>query len=88
MHTKPFGAEAAQYARLRPRYPDGLFAFLSTTVSSRDAAWDCAMGNGQAATHLAKYFGRVIATEESAEMIARAPVIRGLRRRSPSLPTL
>jgi hypothetical protein len=46
------------------------------------------MGNGQAATHLAKYFGRVIATEESAEMIARAPVIRGLRRRSPSLPTL
>jgi SAM-dependent methyltransferase len=50
-----------------------LFAFLSTTVASREAAWDCATGNGQAATHLAGYFDRVIATDESAEMIAQAP---------------
>jgi SAM-dependent methyltransferase len=36
-------------------------------------AWDCATGNGQAATHLTRYFRRVIATDESAEMISQAP---------------
>jgi SAM-dependent methyltransferase len=73
MHTNPFATEAARYAHLRPTYPEDLFAFLSTTVASREAAWDCATGNGQAATHLAGYFDRVIATDESAEMIAQAP---------------
>jgi SAM-dependent methyltransferase len=73
MHTNPFATEAAQYAHLRPTYPDTLFTFLSTIVASRGVAWDCATGNGQAATHLTKYFGRVIATDESAEMIAQAP---------------
>ncbi len=72
MHTNPFATEAARYAHLRPTYPEELFAFLSTTVASRETAWDCATGNGQAATHLAGYFGRVIATDESAEMIAQA----------------
>jgi len=73
VHTNPFAIEAAQYAHLRPTYPESLFAFLSTTVTPREVAWDCATGNGQAATHLARYFGRVIATDESAEMIAQAP---------------
>src|ERR671914_2250230 len=73
MYTNPFATEAARYAHLRPTYPEELFAFLSTTVASREAAWDCATGNGQAATHLAGYFGQVIATDESAEMIAQAP---------------
>src|SRR5687767_9115355 len=68
MHTNPFATEAARYVHLRPTYPADLFAFLSTTVASREAAWDCATGNGQAATHLAGYFDRVIATDESAEM--------------------
>jgi SAM-dependent methyltransferase len=73
LHTNPFASEAAQYAHLRPTYPDSLFTFLAKTVASRDVAWDCATGNGQAATHLARRFGRVIATDESAEMIAQAP---------------
>src|SRR3712207_9015010 len=73
MHTNPFATEAAQYAHLRPTYPDELFDFLSTTVSSREVAWDCATGNGQAATHLARHFGQVIATDERGEMIAQAP---------------
>src|SRR5215213_2863696 len=72
MHTNPFATEAAQYAHLRPTYPESLFTFLSTTVASREVAWDCATGNGQAATHLARYFSRVIATDESAEMITQA----------------
>jgi SAM-dependent methyltransferase len=83
MHTNPFATEAAQYAHLRPTYPEGLFAFLLTTVTSREVAWDCATGNGQAARHLARYVGRVIATDESAEMIAQAPEIQGSNTRSP-----
>jgi hypothetical protein len=73
MHTNPFATEAAQYAHLRPTYPESVFAFLSKTVASGDVAWDCATGKGQAATHLARYFGRVVATDESAEMIGQAP---------------
>jgi SAM-dependent methyltransferase len=73
VQNNPFATEAAEYAHLRPTYPDDLFAFLSTVVASREVAWDCATGNGQAATHLAGYFGQVIATDESAEMIAQAP---------------
>ena len=72
MHENPFSTEAEEYAHLRPTYPDNLFAFLATVVPSREAAWDCATGNGQAATHLAEYFGRVVATDESGEMIAQA----------------
>ena len=73
MQTTPFATEAAEYAHLRPTYPDELFDLLATVVASRDVAWDCATGNGQAATHLARHFGQVIATDESAEMIAQAP---------------
>jgi len=73
MQTNPFASEAAEYAHLRPTYPENLFEFLATIVASRNIAWDCATGNGQAATHLAGYFERVIATDESAEMIAQAP---------------
>lgn len=38
----------------------------------RDAAWDCATGNGQAARLLAKHFGHVLATDASREQLARA----------------
>ena len=75
MHENPFATEAEEYAHLRPTYPDDLFAFLATVVPSREAAWDCATGNGQAATHLAEYFDRVVATDESREMIAQAPSV-------------
>jgi hypothetical protein len=94
VHTNPFATEAAQYAHLRPTYPENLFTFLSKTVASREVAWDCATGNGQAATHLVRYFGRVIATDESAEMIGQAPAIQGSNTESPrqririSMPTL
>ena len=64
-----------------PTYPENLFIFLSSTVASREVAWDYATGNGQAATHLAGYFGRVIATDESAEMIAQAPRVPKLEYR-------
>ncbi len=40
MQTNPFATEAAEYAHLRPTYPDVLFGFLSTVVASRELAWD------------------------------------------------
>jgi ubiquinone/menaquinone biosynthesis C-methylase UbiE len=73
MQTNPFASEAAEYAHLRPTYPENLFEFLATIVASRNIAWDCATGNGQAATHLARHFRQVLATDESGEMIAQAP---------------
>jgi ubiquinone/menaquinone biosynthesis C-methylase UbiE len=41
-------------------------------VPRRGVVWDCATGNGQAAQGLARYAGRVIATDASAEQIAHA----------------
>jgi ubiquinone/menaquinone biosynthesis C-methylase UbiE len=67
-----FSSLASDYARHRPRYPDALFAFLAEQAPSRHLAWDCATGNGQAATALASHFREVIATDASAEQIAAA----------------
>jgi len=41
---------------------------------SRQLAWDCATGNGQAAVELAKVFDRVIATDASEKQVANAEV--------------
>jgi SAM-dependent methyltransferase len=41
-------------------------------VSSHEAAWDCATGNGQAAIALAGYFQKVYATDASEKQIANA----------------
>jgi hypothetical protein len=42
MQTNPFATEAAEYAHLRPTYPEKLFELLATIVASRNIAWDCA----------------------------------------------
>jgi ubiquinone/menaquinone biosynthesis C-methylase UbiE len=68
-----FSRSAAEYSAFRPAYPDGLFEWLAAHTAGRNLAWDCATGNGQAATHLARRFGRVIATDASGEMISQAP---------------
>ena len=73
MQKDPFAAEGARVCPPPPTYPEDLFRFLARVVPSRGVAWDCATGNGQAATHLAGYFDRVMATDESGEMIAQAP---------------
>jgi ribosomal protein S18 acetylase RimI-like enzyme/ubiquinone/menaquinone biosynthesis C-methylase UbiE len=67
-----FSAVSAGYAAFRPRYPDPLFDLLADAAPARDAAWDCATGNGQAAIGLARHFARVIATDASEEQIAHA----------------
>jgi SAM-dependent methyltransferase len=64
--------QAADYAKFRPRYAHGLFDYLGRLAPSRQLAWDCGTGNGQAAVGLAAVFDRVIATDASEEQIANA----------------
>lgn len=73
-----FSTRAAAYAAFRPRYPDRLFAELAKLTPGHRLAWDCATGNGQAATGLTRHFGRVVATDASAEQIANATAAPGV----------
>jgi SAM-dependent methyltransferase len=67
-----FSKQAAGYAKFRPRYPQKLFDCLGRIAPSRQLAWDCGTGNGQAAVGLASVFDRVIATDASEKQIANA----------------
>jgi SAM-dependent methyltransferase len=60
-----FSRDSSSYAQFRPRYPAALFDWVAGLAPSRRLAWDCATGNGQAATHLAAYFDCVIASDPS-----------------------
>ena len=67
-----FSKQAADYAKFRPRYPQKLFDYLGSIAPSRQFAWDCGTGNGQAAVGLASVFDRVIATDASEKQVANA----------------
>jgi len=67
-----FSGHAADYAKARPGYPPALFAWLAQHCPTRDLAWDCGTGNGQAAQALVEHFQRVHATDLSAEQVAQA----------------
>jgi ubiquinone/menaquinone biosynthesis C-methylase UbiE len=64
-----FSKQAAAYARWRPGYPSELIEYIVSFVQHREAAWDCATGNGQAAVLLAEHFEEVIATDLSNEQL-------------------
>jgi SAM-dependent methyltransferase len=67
-----FSKQAADYAKFRPRYPQELFDYLGSIAPSRQLAWDCGTGNGQASVGLASVFDRVIATDASEKQISSA----------------
>jgi SAM-dependent methyltransferase len=67
-----FSTVADGYAAYRPTYPPALFDRLADLAPGRALAWDCATGSGQAAVPLADRFERVVATDASADQIARA----------------
>jgi SAM-dependent methyltransferase len=67
-----FSTRSADYAQFRPRYPVELFEYLAGIAPDLTRAWDCATGNGQAATGLAHFFQCVIATDASEKQIANA----------------
>lgn len=64
-----FSQQSESYRQFRPRYPRQLFEFLADEASSRDSAWDCATGNGQAAVALSEFFERVVATDASQSQV-------------------
>ena len=67
-----FASVSGDYAAFRPTYPHALIDWLASIASERSLAWDCATGSGQAAVDLAARFERVIATDASADQIAKA----------------
>ena len=67
-----FTKQAESYAKFRPDYPDELFEFLASVSPSKELAWDCATGSGQAANGLAKYFNKVIASDASVNQVNNA----------------
>jgi SAM-dependent methyltransferase len=67
-----FSKQAGDYAKFRPRYPQRVFEYLRSIAPSRQLAWDCGTGNGQAAVALASVFDRVIATDASEKQISNA----------------
>lgn len=67
-----FSQVAAAYAAHRPSYPAALVDFLARRAPARRVAWDSGCGSGQLSVLLAERFARVVATDASAEQIARA----------------
>lgn len=67
-----FSRQSDLYARFRPTYPAELFDFILSHIENRNAVWDCGTGNGQAAKELAKYYGKVFATDISQKQIEKA----------------
>jgi SAM-dependent methyltransferase len=67
-----FSKQAGSYAAFRPTYPPALIEYILTQVKQRDTAWDCATGNGQAASLLAPYFQQVWATDISQQQLDKA----------------
>ncbi|MFL6247262.1 MAG: class I SAM-dependent methyltransferase [Thermoanaerobaculia bacterium] len=64
---------AESYARSRPSYPPELFTWLASVIERRELAWDVGTGSGQVAAALTAIVERVVATDASADQLARAP---------------
>jgi SAM-dependent methyltransferase len=73
-----FSTISADYAAYRPHYPEGLFTTLAGAVARHELVWDCATGTGQAATELARWFDRVVASDASAAQVRKADRHEGI----------
>ena len=71
IRTNSFALASDEYAAARPLYPAALYDWIVSNCEGREAAWDCATGNGQAAIGLAPFFGTVHATDISPEQIGQ-----------------
>lgn len=68
-----FSGHAREYASFRPTYPPELAAWLAGLAPSRQVAWDCGTGSGQAARLVAEHFALVVATDPSRQQLQSAP---------------
>jgi len=66
-----FSGHAEIYATYRPVYPKALYQYIYTHLNGNERAWDCATGNGQVASELAKHFQKVYATDISEKQLAQ-----------------
>ncbi len=73
--VQTFAESSEDYLRFRPNYPVALIDWVASLCDLREAAWDCATGNGQAACALAPHFKTVFATDVSQEQLAQAPKV-------------
>ncbi|MBL8923683.1 MAG: methyltransferase domain-containing protein [Myxococcaceae bacterium] len=69
-----FSGHAQAYAEFRPTYPRELIDALADASPATKAAWDVGCGSGQLSLLLTQRFHEVVATDPSAEQLARAPV--------------
>lgn len=67
-----FSGHADAYAAHRPTYPRALVDYLAELAPRTGLAWEAGCGSGQLSVALARRFDRVIATDASAEQLARA----------------
>lgn len=74
-----FSHASDDYRKWRPRYPQQLFTWLGSQCPATDLAWDCATGNGQAATELAKVFTRVVGTDASQAQVSEAEAVDNVK---------
>ena len=70
-----FSAQAGLYAQYRPVYPQDLYDFILEQVLRKDAALDCATGNGQVARALSSRFRNVRAIDISENQLRHAPCL-------------
>ncbi len=77
-----FSTRSGDYAQYRPSYPPALIDYLSSLASDRELALDCGCGTGQLSVLLAEAFGRVVATDASAQQIASATPHPGVEYRA------
>jgi SAM-dependent methyltransferase len=67
-----FSDASVAYREARPTYPRALFEWIASHALSREVAWDCACGTGQASVPLAEFFSRVVATDASQSQLDAA----------------
>jgi SAM-dependent methyltransferase len=67
-----FSDQPELYAAARPKYPKNIYEFIASCVNTKERAWDCGAGNGQASIALAEYFSEVYATDISNQQITHA----------------
>lgn len=74
-----FSDRAALYARHRPEYPSDVARAVAAAAPARGRIWEPGCGSGQLTRTLAGVFGTVLASDPSAEQLARAPRLEGVR---------
>jgi SAM-dependent methyltransferase len=72
-HAASFGGGALAYAAARPNYPDALYDWIVAACPGRALAVDVAAGAGQGTRGLLARFARVVALDQSAELLAQIP---------------